>query len=205
MDQEKKKGFRTLLMSVLLSSPGPLVLGLGLMVGHSSTQIADFTRRTAELFALIVALVVYTVTNKRADISEVDKRSMERRGNVFSGFIMCVSGLSMLLVTALSNDTDKGNVIPALVIALLGAVTNVYFWRRYTSLYKKEGNSILGVQARLYGAKSSVDVCVSAALLAVMAMPNTPASYYIDKIGSVIVAIYMLYCGIRTVREHIKG
>ena len=49
MDKEKKSGFRTLLISVLMSSYGPIILGLGLRVGHSSTQISDFTRRTAEL------------------------------------------------------------------------------------------------------------------------------------------------------------
>ena len=49
MDKDKRSGYRTLRLSVLLSAPGPLVLGLGLMVGHSSTQISDFTRRTAEL------------------------------------------------------------------------------------------------------------------------------------------------------------
>ena len=65
MDQDKKIGYRTLLTSMLLSSPGPLVLGLGLTVGHSSTQLSDFTRRTAEFLALIVAFAVYTVTNRR--------------------------------------------------------------------------------------------------------------------------------------------
>ena len=41
----KKSGERTLLLSVLMSSPGPLVVGLGLLSGRSSTQIADFVRR----------------------------------------------------------------------------------------------------------------------------------------------------------------
>ena len=69
MDREKKSGYRTLLMSVLMSAYGPVILGLGLRVGHSSTQIADFTRRTAELLALIVAFVVYAVTNGRKDMN----------------------------------------------------------------------------------------------------------------------------------------
>lgn len=36
------RNFRTLLTYVLFSMSGPIVLGLGLMVGRSSTQIADF-------------------------------------------------------------------------------------------------------------------------------------------------------------------
>ncbi len=201
MDRDKKAGYRTLLLSVLLSAPGPLVLGLGLMVGRSSTQISDFTRRTAELLALIVSFVLYCVTNKNDDFDAARKAELERKGNTFVGIIMCVSGLSMIIMTLLTGSEDKGNVIPALVIAALGAATNTFFWRRYTFLYKRQRNSILGVQARLYRAKSFVDICVTAALAAVLAMPGTRASFYIDTIGSIIVSMYMIYCGIRTIKE----
>ncbi len=201
MDREKKSGYRTLLLSVLMSSYGPIILGLGLRVGHSSTQIADFTRRTSELLALIVAFMVYAITNRQQGIAEEEKRVLERKGNLFTGVIMCISGLSMLLLSALSQDTDKGNVIPALVIAFLGVVANCVFWRRYTSLYRKQNNAILGVQARLYGAKTAVDVCVVIALAAVLAFPGTKASFWLDRIGSLFVALYMIRCGIMTIVE----
>ena len=201
MDREKKSGYRTLLLSVLMSSYGPIILGLGLRVGHSSTQIADFTRRTSELLALIVAFMVYAITNRQQGIAEEEKRVLERKGNLFTGAIMCISGLSMLLLSALSQDTDKGNVIPALVIAFLGVVANCIFWRRYTSLYRKQNNAILGVQARLYGAKTAVDVCVVIALAAVLAFPGTKASFWLDRIGSLFVALYMIRCGIMTIVE----
>ncbi|WP_316667947.1 cation transporter [uncultured Propionibacterium sp.] len=200
MDKDKKSGYRTLLTSMLLSSPGPLVLGLGLTVGHSSTQLSDFTRRTAEFLALIVAFAVYTVTNKRK-MDESQKRALERKGNGFVGVIMCVSGLSMILLTLLSDRADKGNVVPALVIAFLGAATNIFFWRRYTFLHKKQGNSILGVQARLYEAKSGVDVCVTVTLAAILMFPNSKTSSYLDTIGSVLVSLYMLRGGIKTILE----
>ena len=201
MEREKKSGFRTLLLSVLFSASGPIVLGLGLMVGHSSTQIADFTRRTAELLALIVALVVYTVTNTRRDMSEERKKDLERKGNLFTGFIMCVSGLSMLVLAVLSTNDDKGNVIPALVIAFMGVVANGIFWRRYTTLARAQGSSILAVQARLYGAKTAVDVCVTVALAAVLAFPGTNAAYWMDKAGTALVSLYMIRCGIKTILE----
>ena len=60
----KKSGSRTLLWSVLMSSPGPLVVGLGLLAGRSSTQIADFVRRSAELLAIIMSFIVYKLTTK---------------------------------------------------------------------------------------------------------------------------------------------
>ena len=49
----QKSGKRTLLLSVLMSAPGPLIIGLGLTVGRSTTQLADFFRRSAELLAII--------------------------------------------------------------------------------------------------------------------------------------------------------
>ena len=201
MEQEKKSSFRTLLLSVLFSSAGPIVLGLGLLVGRSSTQIADFTRRSAELLALIVALIVYTVTNKRRDMTEAQKMDLERKGNLFTGVIMCVSGLSMFLMGFLSANEDKGNVVPAMVVAFMGVVANSIFWRRYTTLARRQGNSILGVQARLYGAKTAVDVCVTSALASVLAFPGTSISFWIDKAGSLLVSLYMIWCGIRTIRE----
>ena len=205
MDREKKSGYRTLLLSVLMSAYGPIILGYGLTLGHSSTQISDFTRRTAELLALIVAFVVYAVTNRREDMEEARKRALERKGNRFSGVIMCISGLSMLVISFLSTDTEKGNVLLALLIAFLGVVANTIFWRRYTALYRKQGNAILGVQARLYGAKSAVDVCVTLALAAVLAFPGTKTAYWIDCIGSVLVSLYMLRCGIKTILESAKA
>ena len=200
MDQDKKSGYRTLLTSMLLSSPGPLVLGLGLTVGHSSTQFSDFTRRTAEFLALVVAFSVYTMTNKRK-MDKKQKHALERRGNSFVGVIMCVSGLSMILLTVLSGRDDKGNVVPALAIAILGAITNIFFWRRYTFLYKKQGNSILGVQARLFKAKSGVDVCVTIVLAAILVFPDSRISSHLDTVGSVLVSLYMLRGGIKTIFE----
>lgn len=201
MEQEKKSSFRTLLLSVLFSASGPIVLGIGLTVGRSSTQLSDFTRRMAELLALIVALAIYVVTNKNDGMEEARKRSLERRGNFFTGIIMCVSGVSMILLALLSGNEDKGNVLPAMIIAFLGVVANSIFWQRYTALFRRQGNAILGVQARLYGAKTAVDVCVTTALAAVLMFPGTQVSYRLDMVGSLLVSLYMISCGIKTILE----
>ena len=207
MKKEKKSGYKTLLLSVILSSPGPLILGYGLTLGRSSTQISDFTRRTAELLALIAAFVVYTITNKEEGRDAAWKSDVERKSNVFVGFIMCVSGISMLILTFASDTQEKGNVLPAFCIALFGAIANTLFYLKYRSLYKSEHNAILGIQARLYGAKSIVDVCVTLTLLTVVLMPSSKFSFYLDIVGSILVSAYMLRCGIMTIRENlgIKG
>ncbi|MBQ8633716.1 MAG: cation transporter [Lachnospiraceae bacterium] len=201
---QKKSGTKTLLWSVIMSAPGPLIIGLGLFVGRSSTQIADFVRRSSELLAIIMAYIIYKITTKDGVCDTAKKEKLEKFSNLFVGAMMCLGGSLMLLLAFASEQEDKGNVIPGLVIALLGVIANTIFWRKYTKLNKQEPNAILAVQARLYRAKSLVDSCVTIALLSVVLFPTSALSYYLDLIGSVIVALYLIWCGIQTIFERIK-
>lgn len=201
----QKSGSRTLLMSVLMSSPGPLVVGLGLLTGRSSTQIADFVRRSSELLAILMAFVVYRITTKDGSCDEAGKIRLERISNGFVGAMMCVGGCFMIALTLMASTADKGNVIPGLSIAVLGVIANTIFWRKYTKLNKAQPNAILAVQARLYRAKSLVDSCVTIALLSVVIAPGSPISVWLDFIGSLIVAAYLVYSGIQTIYEAAKG
>ena len=201
---EKKSGTKTLLMSVVMSSPGPLVVGLGLLSGRSSTQIADFVRRSAELLAIIMSFVIYKLTTKGDVCDENKKKKLEKGSNIFVGAMMCLGGALMVLLTLMSDNEDKGNVIPGLAIAVMGVIANSLFWRKYTLLNKTEPNAILMVQARLYRAKTLVDSCVTVALLSVLIAPETAVSYWLDFAGSLIVAVYLIWCGVRTVYEEIR-
>lgn len=200
----QKSGSRTLLMSVLMSAPGPLVVGLGLLAGRSSTQIADFVRRSSELLAIIMAFVVYKITIRNGACDNGKKEKLERISNAFVGAMMCIGGSFMIALTLMTETADKGNVIPGLSIAVLGVIANTIFWRKYTRLNKAEPNAILAVQARLYRAKSLVDGCVTVALLSVAAAPGSQISAWLDFIGSIIVALYLIWCGVQTVYEAVK-
>lgn len=202
--QKKKSGAKTLLWSIIMSSPGPLVVGLGLLAGRSSTQIADFVRRSAELLAIIMSFVVYTATQKDGVCDEMKKRKMERGSNMFVGSMMCLAGAIMVVLAFAMNNEEKGNVIPGLSIAVLGVIANSIFWAKYTRLNKAEPNAILAVQARLYRAKTLVDSSVTIALLSVLIAPQSAVSYWLDLIGSIIVAVYLVWCGIRTIYEEWK-
>lgn len=198
---QKQSGSRTLMWSVILSSPGPLVVGLGLLAGRSSTQIADFFRRSAELLAIIMSFVVYRLTTREDSQDIQRKERLERMSNRFVGAMMCLGGSFMVFLALFSETEDKGNVIPGLTIAILGVIANTIFWRKYSKLNKAQPNAILAVQARLYRAKSLVDTCVTAALLSVAIAPASQVSIYLDFIGSLIVAVYLIWCGIRTISE----
>ena len=204
-ENSRKSGSRTLLLSVLMSAPGPLVVGLGLLAGKSSTQLADFFRRTAELLAIIMSFIVYRITSKNGNEDLEKRKNLERKSNIFVGAMMCLGGIIMLFLAFFSENSEKGNVIPGLAIAVMGVIANTAFWIKYTKLNKKEPNAILMVQSRLYRAKSLVDTCVTLALFTVAVAPETKLALWLDFIGSVTVAAYLIWCGIKTVFEAAKN
>lgn len=197
---KSKSGERTLLASVLLSSPGPLVLGLALLVGRSSTQLADFIRRTAELAAILVSWAVFRVLHRKGEPDAARKERLERIANLSVGAAMCLSGAAILFIAIFSSSAKKGNVIPGLVIAVLGVTTNTWFWFRYRRLNRETPDAILAVQSSLYRAKSLVDGCVTLVLTVVAFAPNAPVTRYVDLIGSIIVSAYLMMSGVATLR-----
>ncbi len=196
----KTAGERTLLASVLLSSPGPLVVGIGLFLGQSSTQLADFIRRSAELVAIIVSWAVFRILHKDGQPNPMQKARLERIANTCVGAAMGVSGVAMVFLALFSSSKDKGNVIPGLAIAVLGVITNTWFWIRYRKLNKEKHHAILASQSKLYFAKSLVDLCVATALCCIMIAPYAPVSRYVDTGGSVVVAAYLIINGMLILR-----
>ena len=76
---------------------------------------------------------------------------------------------------------------------MIGVIANTAFRIKRTKLNRKEPNAILQVQSRLYRAKSLVDSCVTVALLSVVILPGSPVSYWLDFVGSLIVAVYLIF------------
>ncbi len=199
----EKKGTKTLLWSVIMSAPGPLILGVGLVLGRSNTQIADFIRRTIELLAIIVSFIAYRITTKK-QLDEKQTARLERNTNLFVGVTMLAAGIIMLCITLFSENEDKGNVLFGLIIALMGLVANTIFWFRYKRLAAAENSAILEVQSRLYRAKAFVDLCVTSALLAVVIAPASEVSYYLDLVGSCVVSVYLAYSGIKIIIDRLR-
>ncbi len=201
-DTQSVRGERTLLTALLLSAPGPIVLGISLFLGRSATQAADFIRRSAELCALIASYILYRRL-KRHPSDAVEKASLTRLVNVFVGAAMVMAGGAMLAVAAvrLGSQAPGGNVIMGLAVAALGLVTNGWFFLRYRKLVREGLGPVMAAQQRLYRAKTWVDFTVAVALTAVAVAPNHPATRYIDALGSAAVACYLLYNGIRTLRK----
>ena len=192
---KSKSGERTLFASVMLSSPGPIVVGIGLMLGRSSTQLADFIRRTAELAAIIISWLIFKITHKDGAYDAIKKAELERIAGLCVGAAMCLSGAAMLFIALLSYGGEKGNVIPGLVIAVLGVIVNTWFWFRYSKLNRVTPNAIFAAQSRLYGAKSLVDTCITLALGTIAVAPDSSAAIYMDIAGSIAVSVYLVITG----------
>ena len=205
MPRTKKAAKRTLLMSVIMASPGPLVVGLSLIIGNSSTQMADFIRRTTEFFAIVMSFIVFKIAEMGNIENEEEKERIERISNLIVGLVMSLGGAIMAVLALTAHTTDKGNVIPSLVIAVLSATANAVFWSKYDRLSKKTANPILAVQSRLYRAKTLIDSCVGIALVMLIILPDSPVSHWFDLGGSAVVAIYLLRAGIKTAIESGKA
>ncbi len=192
---------RTLLVALLLSAWGPLATGLAVYTGRSTTQLADFLRRSVELVALFVSWYAFRSVQRTA-MPSAHKARLERKAALTVAGAMASSGLVMLVITLTRLRTFQpgGNVYPGLAIAGLGLLTHAWFWQRYARFDRESHNPIMAVQRELYRAKSSVDLCVMAALLAVALAPHAPVTRYLDLVGSVAVALYMLWSAVNAVR-----
>ena len=82
MDNRKTK--KTLLLSIILSLPAPFIVGFSLFIGNSSTQIADFIRRTSELISIIIAFIVYSITSKDGFTNECKKLKYKTYYNILT-------------------------------------------------------------------------------------------------------------------------
>ena len=193
---------RTLLIALLLSAWGPLATGIAVYTGRSTTQLADFTRRSIELVALFVSWWVFRRVQGTGASSGGEAR-LERRAALGVAAAMSCSGLVILAVAVSRSGRFQpgGNVYPGLAIAGLGLLTNAWFWQRYARFDRESHNPIMAAQRELYRAKSSVDLCVLVALLSVALAPQASLTRYLDVGGSIVVAIYMLWSAVNAVRR----
>ena len=191
---------RTLLAALLLSAWAPLATGYAVAVNRSATQIADFLRRSVELVVLAVAWATYRRLGRNPGLTAGERGRSERRVQVGTGAAMVVSGLVIVVVASLRLGRGPGQPVvwPGLVIASLGLVTNGWFWRRYTYLARHRYDAVIASQARLYAAKTLTDSGVVVALLAGALLGPTGVARGIDLAGSVAVACYLVWSGVRT-------
>src|SRR6056297_2040435 len=202
LNKAAAKREKTMLVAFLLSSPGPLLTGIAALSSQSATQIADFLRRSSELVALFVAWWVFRKMQRDTTTDQVFQNKMSRIANLTVSIAMICSGIAMFIVGMIRLFVFNigGKVILGLVIAVLGLITNSWFWWRYWSMNREIPDSVIEGQRNLYRAKTCVDLAVVSALTGVLIAPTHPATQYVDAAGCMIVAFYLFYSGIRMIR-----
>jgi divalent metal cation (Fe/Co/Zn/Cd) transporter len=193
---------KTLLVAFLLSVWAPITTGLAVLMSQSTTQVADFIRRTVELVALFISWQVFRYVEGRASprlLRPESKARVEKVASLSVAATLTCSGLIMLALSLsrLSSFQPGGNVSLGLVIALLGLITNSWFWRRYRRMTREHYNPVIASQVSLYRAKAFVDLTVILALSSVAISPAHPLTRYIDLLGSLAVAFYLLWSSLR--------
>src|SRR6056297_1604072 len=203
MNKAAAKREKTMLVAFLLSSPGPLLTGIAALSSQSATQIADFLRRSSELVALFVAWWVFRKMQRDTSTDQIFQNKMSRIANLTVSIAMICSGIAMFIVgvVRLFVFNIGGKVILGLVIAILGLITNSWFWWRYWSMNQEIPDSVIEGQRNLYRAKACVDIAVVSALTAVLIAPTHPATQYVDAVGCMIVAFYLFYSGTKMMKQ----
>ena len=108
--QKNKSAKKTLLMSIIMGIIGPTTVGLGLLVGQSSTQFADFVRRSIEFLAIVISYVVYSITTKENNTDEIKKQKYEKATDIFVSIAMILSGIIMTVLALYSGNEENGNM-----------------------------------------------------------------------------------------------
>ncbi len=194
---------KTLLVALLLSMWAPLATGIAVIMSTSTTQLADFIRRSAELVALFVSWWVFRYIARNKSLGEEQKANMEKISCLFVSAALGVSAIVMLVLalSRIGSFQPGGNVYPGLIIATLGFFTNTWFWRRYAKLNTERYSAIIDASRQLYCAKTIVDLCVIVALAFVATIPTHPATSYIDTLGSVVLVFYLVWSSAKTARQ----
>lgn len=188
---------RTLRLAVFLSAWAPLATGIAVVMSRSTTQVADFVRRTIELVAVVVAYAAF-VRASRASSADRAAR-WERTANRTVAVALLGSAVAIVVVALVRGGGFRpgGNVVLGIVIALLGLITNAWFWRRYVGFERDRPSTIIGGQRVFYRAKCAVDAVVLAALSAVMLAPTWAGTRTVDLVGSLAVSAYLVWSGVR--------
>ncbi len=202
----KDPRLKTLILSIVFSAFGPIVTLIALFMNTSATQFADFVRRTAELSVLIFALYVYLKLSNNTH-TKAQKNRFKITVYRLSGSILLFSAaiLSFLFIQALiTPKVPEGNVILGLSIASLGIFFNGYFFIRYRRFNNQDHHFVMDSQGKIYQAKTMVDVSVVIALSSILIFPNSEISYWIDTLGTFVIALYLISRGFNLIFKAYK-
>jgi divalent metal cation (Fe/Co/Zn/Cd) transporter len=191
MDKQEK----TMIIALILSMWGPIITGIAVTMNESTTQLADFVRRTVEFLVLVVSWQFYRYINTH-QINIAKRFKLERFVKRAIALTMLISGVFLLLISIdkmINPVNPTGQIYLGLTIASLGFLVNGFLWRKYVHFNKQTPNTIIHAQVNLYQVKTIMDIFVIIALLSIPLFSYSKTSYWIDLVGTLFIIIYMIY------------
>lgn len=190
IETENKKGRKNLIFATLISIPGPLLLIFGMLEGANSTQIADLIKRSCEFLTIALAWLVYELTLHNS-IHSAAKLRLEAFIKYFTGLSMCLSGGIMLYVAVADFGGNTGDMIPSMILAIIGAIINTKLYLNYRSM----SHAVLSIQAKLHRVKALLDGGLVLILLVWFLASNETVKLYSNVIGTACISLYLIWSG----------
>lgn len=205
--QQNQRREKTLRTALLLSMWAPLTTGIAVLMSQSTTQLADFIRRSVELLAIFTSWWVFRYISQKQDFDQNKKQALEKLANYFVSGAMLFSALVMITLVLIRFESFQpgGNVTLGIIIAFLGLGVNSWFFWRYHTFNREKPDAIINAQKTLYRAKSVVDLCVLIPLITIALASELSIAKYLDLLGSIIVACYLLWSSYSLLRPHQKS
>jgi hypothetical protein len=184
---------RTLALAVALSAWAPFATAIAVVLAPSTTQVADFVRRTVELVAMALAWATARHLRRHPDVAPAVAARWARSTAIAAAIALAVSGAATAVGLVVgARWAPGGDVRLGLAVATLGLLVNAAFWVRYRALGRGRADPIVDGQRRLYRAKVVVDAAVVAALATPRWAPAGLWTTLVDRAGAAAVAAYLL-------------
>lgn len=183
--------FAGLLIGAVALIPGLVAV----ILGHSTTLLADWLRSFSETFAILLSwLTLRKVTRgSRADY-DYGYGKLESLSSLIVAAAMTLSfaAVVFIAVSRIRQPEPVRQVGWGLVVSIGAAMINLTLWRRNYHLARQEQSPIMESQWRLFRAKAVVNLTVILTLGLSVLLRRFAWSVYIDPIGSLIVAGFLL-------------
>ncbi len=193
MTWDKRK--KTLMLSIILSAFGPFITLAAVFMSTSSTQLADFIRRTIELFVLVMAFIIYEKL-AHPSLSEQKKtqyKTIMRLSLLIILSLTTISLLGLVLYNLTTQALPEGTIWLGFSVAVLGIGFNGAFWWRYSRFDQASPHTVMHSQKKLYQAKTLVDINVTIALGAYGLFGASQVIFWLDIVGTLVVALYIVW------------
>ena len=172
-----------------------LPASVSFFLGKSHTLLADLIKRICETLVLFFSWVAF----KKGLRGETEKYhyghgKLEDLVSLFFGQVILLSAgvIVFIALQRMSSPRPHGNLYFGILVALVDAIVNGYFWKRNHALARLASTPLIESQWRLYKAKTVVNVCVLASLVLCVFLGNSASATSVDVVGSFVVALYLM-------------